>query len=475
MKQEEEILTLTRGNAVPICLRLRITAGGADVPVSACEDVSVALSTALGTRHTLETSFPTGGSNVLLLSLPATLPAGTYGVEVHGRYGEQDFRVAEERVLRIVEDNEGANIWDGSAAELPEMELSLWAAPLPSDGGDDKPVRTSKQRLVVVGKSIPAYSETHCASRELYYAFPARPNRTRGIAANRPCAYVTVSWRLDQAIKLADGDAAIPKVATSGYALLPHVQLGVMENRVRRKGVSIDTPDATHEQRIQEDLRDLIYHLQDYWDMHESAGYDALRSAASVTWCVDLGEDTNGSMLRRWIVVHPKYSTATHWLERIELLPVEAVPGGLCAASPQIIWERQRPRLLSRATAPVINGEKLSGDDIDEESVRDANDSLNTLAQAVALRYERTCRIYRATIILRVAYTPTRVKGERFRVWKRVRGQSLRAGRYLLRRMYRNLVAEEGTEYVVFMKKFDPKQVTMRPMVRPTELVPRHV
>lgn len=467
---EEGILTLTRGNAVPLGLRLRITAGGADVPVSACEDVSVALSTALGTRHTLETSIPTGGSNVLLLSLPATLPAGTYGVEVRGRYGEQDFRVAEERVLRIVEDNVGANIWDGSTAELPEMELSLWAAPLPS-GGDDKPVRSSKQWLVVVGKSIPAYSETHDYSRELYYAFPARPNRTRGIAANRPCAYVTVSWRLDQAIKLAEGDATIPEVATRHQALLPFVQLGFMTDRSIRKVISFDTPDATHEQRIQDELRDHIYDLQEYWDAEMEKSYAALQNAASVTWCVDLGIDGDGRLLQRWIVVRPEYNTATHWLERVSVLSANLVPGCLHAASPQIIWERQRPRLLSRATVPVINGETLSGDDIDEESVQAANGRLNTLAQTVALRYERTCRIYKAKTIGRGAYTPQGVEVEVFRVWKRARGQSLRAGRYLVRRMYRNLVAEEGTEYVVFMKKFDGNDVTMRPMVRPTELV----
>lgn len=467
---EEGILTLTRGNAVPLGLRLRITAGGADVPVSACEDVSVALSTALGTRHTLETSIPTGGSNVLLLSLPATLPAGTYGVEVRGRYGEQDFRVAEERVLRIVEDNVGANIWDGSTAELPEMELSLWAAPLPSGGDDDKPVRSSKQWLVVVGKSIPAYSETHDASRELYYAFPARPNRTRGIAANRPCAYVTVSWRLDQAIKLADGDATVPEVEPRKYALLPFVQLGFKTDRSIRKVTSLDAPDATYEQRIQDELRDHIYDLQQYWDAEMEKSYAALRNAASVTWCVDLGNDGDGRLLQRWIVVRPEYNTQTHWLERVSVLSANLVPGCLHAASPQIIWERQRPRLLSRATVPVINGEKLSGDDIDEVSVPAANGRLNTLAQTVALRYERTCRIYKAKTICRGAYTPKGVEVEVFRVWKRVRGQSLRAGRYLVRRMYRNLVAEEGTEYVVFMKKFEGNEVTMRPMVRPTEL-----
>lgn len=469
MKQSEDILTLTRGNAVPLGLRLRITAGGADVPVSACEDVSVRLGNALGERYDVEAEIPTGGADVLRLSLPSSLPAGTYGVEVRGRYGEQDFRVAEERVLRIVEDNVGANIWDGSTAELPEMELSLWAAPLPS-GGDDKPVRSSKQWLVVVGKSIPAYSETHDSSRELYYAFPARPNRTRGIAANRPCAYVTVSWRLDQAIKLADGDVTVPEVETRHQELLPFVQLGFKVDRCLRKAISIDTPDATHEKRIQDELRDRIYDLQQYWDAEMEKSYAALRNAASVTWCVDLGDDGDGRLLQRWIVVRPEYNTATHWLERVSVLSANVVPGCLHAASPQIIWERQRPRLLSRATVPVINGEKLSGDDIDEGSVQDANDSLNTLARTVALRYERTCRIYKAKIICRGAYTHTGVEVEKFRVWKRVRGQSLRAGRYLVRRMYRNLVAEEGTEYVVFMKKFEAQELTMRPMVRPTEL-----
>lgn len=448
MKQSEDILTLTRGNAVPLGLRLRITAGGADVPVSACEDVSVALSTALGTRNSLEVSLPTEGSNVLRLSLPSSLPAGTYGVEVRGRYGEQDFRVAEERVLRIVEDNEGANIWDGTSAELPEMELSLWAAPLPS-GGDDKPVRSSKQRLVVVGKSIPFWVGHNDPYREIYYAFPVR-DRYKGAGDSVHGACVSFRFRLAELRKMAAGEITLPSAPNNLFSVTAHF-------RLNPKGYFV-----THVKG------DSIKHLLDEVDGKGKKFRSAMNN------CLEAFAESKANANVMTLTYEIELPLLNGWAvavyQRDEYGYVVSVgniglnDSSLRSASPNILWAGNRPTLLARPHVEEAQGAPFS---IQGASSQEKNDfySSGQVFFKQHLKYHRLghrgyfhglgVRFYKEGKVLFL------FKGDEKRnfAWCRFYKKGwdgnpkFKAGRYLLRCFYRNVEADEGTE-VLLMRRY---------------------
>lgn len=446
MKQSEGILTLTRGNAVPLGLRLRITAGGEDVPVSACEDVVVRLGNALGERYDVEAEIPTGGADVLRLSLPSSLPAGTYGVEVRGRYGEQDFRVAEERVLRIVEDNEGANIWDGTSAELPEMELSLWAAPLP--GGQDKKAARPTERLVVVGKSIPFWVGHNDPYREIYYAFPVR-DRYKGDGYSVHGACVSFRFRLAELRKFAEGEITLPSAPNNLFSVTAHF-------RQDPKGYSVTHVKA-------DSIEGLLDEVDGMGKKFRSAMNNCLEAFAESKANVNvmtLTYEIEAPDLNGWaIAVYQRDEYG--YVVSVENIGLN--DSYLRSASPNILWAGHRPTLLARPHVEEAQGAPFSFQGASTPEKKDFYSSGQDFFKQ-HLNYKLLChRGYFHGLGVRI-YKEGEIrflfKGDEMRnsAWCRFNKTGIhanpkfKAGRYLLRCFYRNVEADEGTEVLLMMR-----------------------
>ena len=446
---EEGILTLTRGNAVPLGLRLRITAGGEDVPVSACEDVVVRLGNALGERYDVEAEIPTGGADVLRLSLPSSLPAGTYGIEVLGRYGEQRFRVAEERVLRIVEDNEGANIWDGTSAELPEMELSLWAAPLP--GGQDKKAARPTERLVVVGKSIPFWVGHNDPYREIYYAFPVR-DRYKGAGYSFHGACVSFRFRLAELRKFAAGEITLPSAPNNLYSVTAHF-------RENPKGYSVTLVKADSI----EDLLDEVDGMGKEFRSAMNSCLEAFAESKAYVNVMTLTYEVEVPGLNGWAIAVYQRDEYGYVVSVKNLLPIRKYPY-LRSASPNILWAGDRPTLLARLHVEEAQGAPFFFQGASPQEKKDFYSSGQVFFKQ-HLKYHRLghrgyfhglgVRIYKEGKVLFLFRHQEmhNFAWGRFNKTGKTYNPKFKAGRYLLRCFYRNVEADEGTE-VLLMRRY---------------------